>query len=95
MKKLKNIEKQRAGEEVKRAFREPLVPPGLPGSGPQMHTEIVTEILKNCRRRHYEQSGSVKLTKHRFKPHEDKPETVNEFENLLDQEQTVKDLPIP
>ena len=88
VKQVKHFERVRAGEEFKKPVREVTILPGMPGSGPQMHKEITTDIMKSfMRKRPMKQSGATLINKKTFRlnqePKKEKDEVLGEVETLL------------
>jgi hypothetical protein len=52
------------GEYIKRKKREPKIKSGMPGSGPQMHSEITNEILQNHKKLRFPNSDSETYNKY-------------------------------
>jgi hypothetical protein len=63
LKKIKNYEKKMNGETTKNVKKEYQIKPGMPGSGPQMHKEIIHEILKNHPKLVYPSTDAVDYDK--------------------------------
>lgn len=65
MKKVEHFERKQRGEKINKQYKEPTIVAGMPGSGPQMHKEIIEEVMKN-KFPNMNKSDSTKLNKFRF-----------------------------
>jgi len=65
MKQVDLFERARRGEKIVRTLKDPVITPGMPGSGPQMHREIVDQIIKNKLKK-LVKSNATKVNKYRY-----------------------------